>query len=289
MTADQEGDAMAANPEAVAAGPSDPDAVVFVHGLWMTPRSWERWAKRYEDRGYRVLATAWPGMESEVEALNADPSPIAELDVDQIVAHYARIIGELDSPPIVMGHSLGGTVLQVLLGRGLGAAGVGVAAGTVKGVPDLPLSTLRATLPALRNPFKRHSAVPLEKKEFRYAFANTLSREESDGIHERYHVPCAVTVLREAAFASLHRDAPTGVDFTNDDRAPMLFIAFEHDHVIPPEVGRHNAEKHSGSQAVAELQGFLGRPHFPGAPGYEDVADHAIEWAAKHAAARSPA
>lgn len=177
--------------------------------------------------------------------------------------------------------------MQVLLDRGLGAAGVGVAAGTVKGVPDLPLSTLRATLPALRNPFKRHSAVPLKKKEFHCAFANTLSREESDEIHERYHVPCAVTVPREAAFASLHRDAPNGVDFANDDRAPMLFVAFEHDHIIPPNASRRKAERYSGSQAVTEFQEFLGRPHFPGAPGYEDVADHAIEWAAKHAAARS--
>jgi pimeloyl-ACP methyl ester carboxylesterase len=186
-----------------------------------------------------------------------------------------------------MGHSLSGTVMEVLLDRGLGAAGVGVAVGTVKGVPDLPLSTLRATLPALRNPFKRHAAVPLNAKQFQYAFANTLSQEESDEIHARYHVPCAVTVLREAAFASLHRDAPTKVDFANDDRAPLLFITFEHDHTIPPNGSRHNAEKYSGSQAITEFQEFLGRPHFPGAPGYEEVADHAIEWAAKHAATRS--
>ncbi|QIN85155.1 alpha/beta fold hydrolase [Rubrobacter tropicus] len=266
-----------------------PDTVVLIHGLWLTGRSWEKWADRFEGRGYKVLAPNWPGMEGEVEALNADPSPIAELDIDQIVDHYTRIIGELDKPPIIMGHSLGGTVLQVLLDRGLGAAGVGVAAGTVKGVPDLPLSTLRATLPALRNPFKRHSAVPLNRNEFHYAFANTLSQEESDEIYERYHVPCAVTVLREAAFASLHCDAPTTVDFANDDRAPLLFITFEHDHIIPPNVGRHNAEKYSGSKAVTEFQEYLARPHFPGAPGWEEVADHAIEWAAKHAAARARA
>lgn len=280
---------MTTNPEAATTDKATPDTVVFIHGLWMTPRSWEKWAERYEERGYKVLAPAWPGMEGEVESLNANPSPIAELDVDQIVDHYVRIINELEKPPIIMGHSLGGTVLQVLLDRGLGAAGVGVAAGTVKGVPDLPLSTLRATLPALRNPFKRHSAVPLNAKEFHYAFANTLSQEESDEIYERYHVPCAVTVLREAAFASLHRDAPTTVDFANDDRAPLLFITFEHDHIIPPNVSRHNAEKYSGSKAVTEFQEFLARPHFPGAPGYEEVADHAIEWAAKHAVTRSRA
>ena len=268
---------------------SGPDTVLFVHGLWMTPRSWEKWAERYEERGYKVLAPAWPGMEGEVEALNADPSPIADLDVDDIVDHYTRIIEELDSPPIIMGHSLGGTVLQVLVDRGLGAAAVGVAPGTVKGVPDLPLSTLRATLPALRNPFKRHSAVPLNPRQFHYAFANTLSQEESDEIRDRYHVPCAVTVLREAAFASLHRDAPTKVDFARDDRAPMLFMAFEHDHIIPPSVARHNAEKYAESEATTEFKEFEGRPHFPGAPGYEEVADYAIEWAEEHARTRSTA
>src|SRR5215207_5764357 len=141
------------NPHMDAPDPVAPDTLVLIHGLWMTPRSWEKWAERYEARGYKVLAPARPGMEGEVEALNADPSPIADLDIDQIVEHYIRIINELDKPPIIMGHSLGGTVMQVLLDRGLGAAGVGVAAGTVKGVPDLPLSTLRATLPALRTPF----------------------------------------------------------------------------------------------------------------------------------------
>jgi len=273
-------------PGTVAPDPNSPDTIILIHGLWMTPLSWEKWAERYESRGYKVIAPAWPGMEGEVEELNRDPSPIAELDVDQIVEHYERIINELDSPPIIMGHSLGGTVLQVLLDRGFGAAGVGIAPGTVKGVPDLPFSTLRATLPALRNPFKRHPAVPLNPKQFHYAFANTLSQEESDEIRDRYHVPCAVTVLRESAFASLHQDAPTTVDFTKDDRAPMLLIAFEHDHIIPPSVARHNVEKYAESKAVTEFKEFPDRPHFPGVPGYEEVADYTIEWATEHATTR---
>jgi pimeloyl-ACP methyl ester carboxylesterase len=213
-------------------------------------------------------------MEGEVEALNDDPSPIAELDVDQIVEHYARIIDGLDKPPIIMGHSLGGTIMQVLLDRGLGAAGVGVASGTVKGVPDLPLSTLRTTLPALRNPFKRNAAVPLAPRQFHYAFTNTLSEEESDEVYERYHVPCAVTVLREAAFASLHRDAPTKVDFANDDRAPLLFITFEHDHTIPPE--RQPPQRR-------EVLGLASDHRVPGVPGAS-----ALPWRARLGGARRP-
>jgi pimeloyl-ACP methyl ester carboxylesterase len=184
-------------------------------------------------------------MEAEVEALNRDPSPIARLDVGQIVDHDVGIIRGLDRPPIIMGRSLGGTITQLLLDRGLGAAGVGVASGTVKGVRDLPLSTPRAAAPALRNPFSR-TAAPLNAKQFHYAFANTLSREESDQIYARYHVPGARGVLRQAAFASLSRDSPVEVDFRNDDRAPLLFVAFEHDHFVPPKASRHNAEKYGG-------------------------------------------
>ncbi|MBC8138715.1 MAG: alpha/beta hydrolase [Fibrella sp.] len=261
--------------------PAAADTVLFIHGLWMTPRSWENWAARYESRGYKVLAPSWPGMEAEVEELNRDSSPIAHLDVTHITDHYDKIIRALDKPPIIMGHSLGGTVMQLLLDRGLGAAAVGVAAGTVKGVPDLPLSTIWATLPVLGNPFNPGKATPLSAEQFHYAFANTLSKEESDKIYERYHVPCANRVLFEAAFASFHNDAPTAVDFDRAGRAPLLFIAFEHDHIIPPDVSRHNAEKYGESKAVTEFHEFLGRPHFPGAPGWEDVADYALAWATK--------
>ena len=266
-----------------------PDTIVLIHGLWMTPRSWENWAARYESRGYKVLAPAWPGMEAEVEELNRDPSPIAELDVEQIVDHYEAIIRELESPPIVMGHSIGGTITQLLLDRGLGAAGVGVASGTVKGVLDLPLSTLKASSPVLLNPLNRGKAVPLDEKQFHYAFGNTLSQEESDAIYERYHVPAAATVLFEVAFANLHLHAPTKVNFENDERAPLLFIAFEEDHVVPPKASRHNAEKYEDSKAMTAFKEFPGRPHFPGAPGWEEVADYALDWATENAAIRPAA
>jgi pimeloyl-ACP methyl ester carboxylesterase len=260
--------------------------ILFIHGLWMTPRSWEKWMERYESRGHRVLAPSWPGLEVEVEALNQDPTPLKQLDVDKIVAHYDRIIRDLDSPPIIMGHSLGGTITQLLLARGLGAAGVGVAPGSVRGVPDLPLSTLRATRPAAGNPFNRGGASPLNAKQFQYAFANTLSREESDAIYTRYHVPAANRVLMEVALATLTRNKSVTVDF-EQDRAPYLAIAFEHDHIIPPKVARHNVEKYAKSPAISEFREFKDRPHFPGAPGWEEVADYALDWATEKAGARA--
>jgi len=259
------------------------DTIVFIHGLWMTPRSWENWAARYESRGYKVLAPSWPGLEAEVEALNRDSSPLTKLDVTKIVDHYDRIIRELESPPIIIGHSLGGTITQLLLDRGLGAAGVGIASGTVKGVRDLPLSTLRASRPVLGRPFNRGNATPLNAKQFRYGFANTLSQEESDEIYRRYHVPAANRVLAEVAFANLKRNSPVTVDFSSDRRAPLLFIAFENDHIVPPKASRHNAEKYAKSKALTEFKEYPGRPHFPGAPGWEEVADYALSWATANA------
>ena len=258
-----------------------PDTIVLIHGLWLTSRSWERWIDRYTGRGYRVLAPAWPGMEAEVEALNADPAPIGRLTVDRIVDHYEEIILSLERPPIIMGHSFGGTFTQILLDRGLGAAGVGVASATVKGVRDLPLSTIKVAAPAL-NPLKRDEAVPLTAKEFHYAFANTLTQAESDAIYRRYHVPAATTVLHEYAFANFHRDAPTAVDFRREARAPLLFIAFGEDHVMPPKVVGHTEEKYDDSVSITEFREFPGRPHFPAAPGWEEVADYALTWAEAH-------
>jgi pimeloyl-ACP methyl ester carboxylesterase len=265
-----------------------PDTIVLIHGLWMTPRSWENWIPRYEGQGHTVLAPAWPGLEVEVEELNRDSTPLETLQLAQIADHYDELIRGLDSPPIIMGHSTGGTVTQILLDRGLGAAGVGIASGTVKGVFDLPLTTLKASAGVLWNPFNRGKAVPIDRKQFHYAFTNTLSEEESDAIYDRYQVPAAATVLFELAFQNLHRHPATEVDFEKDDRAPLLFVAFENDHLVPPNASRHNAEKYESSQAVTEFKEFPGRPHFPGAPGWEEVADYALAWAVQQAT-KSPA
>ena len=261
---------------------SSPDTIVLIHGLWLTARSWEGWAERYRARGYRVLAPPWPGMDGEVQALNADPSPIARLTLEEVVDHYERIIIDLDRPPIIMGHSYGGTFTQVLLDRGLGAAGVGVASWTVKGVPDIPFSTIRATAPAL-NPFAKGKAVPLSAEQFHYAFTNTLSRQDSDEVYRCHHVPASSTVLQEGGFANFHRNSPTTVDFHRTGRAPLLFLAFGEDHIVTPSASRHNEQKYDSSGSVTEFHEFPGRPHFPAVPGWEKVADYALAWAQEHA------
>jgi pimeloyl-ACP methyl ester carboxylesterase len=263
--------------------PQTPDTILFIHGLWLTPRSWENFASRYESRGYRTLAPGWPGTEGEVEALRADPSLFDGLDLKAVVEHYDGVIRSLDKPPILIGHSLGGAVMQLLVDRGLGAAGVGLAPAAVKGIRDLPLSTLRSSFAVLRNPFKRGRGIPYTKGQFAYGMANTLDRESSDGLWERYGVPAASGVLFDVALANIARSSPASVNFANGDRAPMLLIAFEHDHVVPPKVIRHLVRKYGASAAVTEYKEFPGRPHFPGAPGWEEVADFALAWALESA------
>lgn len=256
------------------------DTIVLIHGLWMTPRSWEHWVERYSAAGYRVITPSWPGLEGEVEALNTDPTPLTRLDVTMIVDHYERIIRDLERPPMIIGHSFGGTFVQLLLDRGLGAAGVALAPSPVRGVRRLPLSTLRVTAPVLRNPANRRRAVPLTPEQFHYAFCNTMSKSESRAAYDRHHVPAAANVLFQGALANISPTTPLKVDFTNANRAPLLFMAGGEDHVIPPAVNRENARKYRRTSALTAFREFEGRSHYTvGQPGWEAIADYALEWA----------
>src|SRR3712207_9102241 len=171
------------------ADPSAPDTIVLIHGLWVTSRSWEKWAERYEARGYRVLTPAYPGFEVEVEALNEDPSPIEALTIPGVVEHTESIVAALENPPIIMGHSAGGLFTQILLDHGYGAAGVAIDSAPAESVRVTPVSQIRSFFPFLKNPANRHKAVGFTKEQFHKSFANTLSREESDEAYQRYHIP----------------------------------------------------------------------------------------------------
>lgn len=258
---------------------TSPDTIVLIHGLWMTPRSWEHWIDRYTERGYRVIAPAWPGLEGEVEQIRRDPSPLAGLGITEIVDHYDTIVRELDRPPIVMGHSFGGGFTQLLLDRGLGAAGVAISSAPVKGVLRLPLSSLRSAWPALKNPANRKRAFPLTPEQFRYRFGNTLSEGQSNEVYSRLYVPGSGRVLFQAAFANLNTRATTRVDFRRPGRAPMLMIAGERDHVAPASIVQENVKRYGRSGAITDYKEFPGRSHhIAGEKGWEEVADYALDW-----------
>jgi pimeloyl-ACP methyl ester carboxylesterase len=258
-----------------------PDTIVLIHGLWMTPRSWEHWIDRYQSRGYRVLAPAYPGLEVEVEALRADPAPIEALTVPAVVEHLEGIVRELERPPILMGHSFGGLLTQILLDHGYGACGVVIDSAPTEGIKVVPVSQIRATFPVLRNPANRHRAVGFTPEQFHYAFTNTLSKEASDAVYERYHIPAPGRFVWDPVLANFtpgHQD--TYVDFKNDARAPLLFIAGGEDNIMPPSVNESNVKHYRHSTAITAYKEFPGRSHYTvGQDGWEEVADFALAWA----------
>ncbi len=264
-----------------------PDTIVLLHGFWVTPRSWEHWIDHYQARGFRVLAPAYPGFEVEVEALNADPSPIEALTVPAIVEHFESVIGELDSPPIVMGHSAGGAFTQIVLDHGFGAAGVAINSAPTEGVAVVPLSQVKASFPVLRNPANRHRAVGFTFEQWHYAFTNTFSEEQSRALYERYHVPASGSIFWGSALANIHPGHDdTYVDYHNDNRAPLLFISGSDDHLMPPKIQRSNA-KHYKSDTITEIMQFEGPHLLPATDGWQEVADYALDWALSHATKRA--
>lgn len=261
-----------------------PDTIVLIHGLWMTPRSWEHWVERFTGKGFTAIAPSWPGMEAENEELLKDPSPIARVSAPEIIDHYERIVDKLDRPPIIMGHSFGGGFVQALLNRGVGAAGVAIDPAPPKGVLKLPFSTIRSGWSILRNPGNRHKAVPFSEHQFRYAFGNTLTEEASRAAYERYAVPGAGAVLWEGAMANLKGASPFRIDWHKGDRAPLLILGGGADHVVPPGLSR-SIFKHYQGPATVEYKEFPGRSHYTcGQDGWEAVADYALTWATAHAA-----
>jgi pimeloyl-ACP methyl ester carboxylesterase len=265
--------------------PPGPDTIVLIHGFWVTPRSWEEWKAHYEAKGYRVLTPAYPGLEVEVEAINADPSPLETLTVPAIIAHLEAVIAELDAPPILMGHSAGGVFTQILLDHGVGAVGVAINSAPTEGVAVIPLSQIRSTFPVLKNPANRHRAVGFTFEQWRYAFTNTFDETRSRELYERYAIPASGAIFWESAFATItpgHQGSY--VDYANDDRPPLLFISGSEDHLMPPSVQKSNL-KHYTSDTVTERVEYEGPHLLPSIDGWEEIADFALDWAVAHATA----
>jgi pimeloyl-ACP methyl ester carboxylesterase len=263
---------------------TSPDTIVLIHGLWMTPLAWEHWVARYEARGFRVLTPGYPGVgpgEQGVAALRADASALADVGVREVTDHLAGVIESLETPPVLMGHSFGGAFVQLLLDAGLGHAGVSIDGAAVKGVNSLPLSEIRSTLPVLGNPANAHRAVALTPSQFHYAFTNTLSDDESQAAYDRYAVPTPGRILFQGGLAAVTPHATTIYNFANDDRAPLLFVSGGSDHILPPRVQRENYDKNvARSAALTAYTVFPERDHYTcGEPGWEAVADFALEWA----------
>ncbi len=173
--------------------------VLFIHGLWLHATSWQPWEELFAERGYAPSAPGWPGEPATVAEARDNPEAIADHGIDEVTSHYAKIIADMPQPPVLVGHSFGGMIVEKLLGENSGAAGIAIDAAQIKGVLPLPLSSLRATLPVFKNPANKHRAVSLTADQFHYAFGNAISREESDRLYDAWTIPAPGPPLFEAA------------------------------------------------------------------------------------------
>ncbi|TPG13414.1 alpha/beta hydrolase [Pedococcus bigeumensis] len=253
--------------------------VLFIHGLWLHATSWEAWLSRFDDEGYDAQAPGWPGDGPTVDASRADPDAIGDHGIDDVVAHFAELIDQLPEKPILIGHSFGGMIAQKLLGQNRATAAIAIDAAQIKGVLPVPLSALRATLPVFKNPGNRHRAVSLDAQQFRFAFGNAISSDESDQLFERWTIPAPGRPLFEAAAANFDPHSPAKVATDNEGRGPLLLIASGQDHTVPESVTRSTFKQYRHSAAVTELKTFADRGHsLVIDSGWTEVADVCLKW-----------
>jgi pimeloyl-ACP methyl ester carboxylesterase len=253
--------------------------VIFIHGLWLHATSWAAWAETFEAAGYPTSAPGWPGEPDTVEQARAHPDSVADHGIDDVVGHYASIIDALPAPPILVGHSFGGMIAQKLLAQDRAAAAVAIDAAQIKGVLPLPPSSLRVTFPVFRNVANRHRAVSLTAEQFRYAFGNAVTEQESDDLYQRWAIPSPGKPLFEAAAANFDPHSPAKVDTGNQGRGPLLLIMGGRDHTVPEAVTRATLKQYRHSDAVTDILEFADRAHSLTVDhGWRDVADAALAW-----------
>jgi len=251
--------------------------IVLINGLWMTALSWEHWIKHYAGKGYNVIAGNWPGMEGDIQQLRRDPSSFATLGLNDVVDHYEEIIRELESPPIIIGYGFGGLVTQILLDRGWGAAGVGIASAPVKGIARLPLSMLKLAFSVLGKSLGNKTA-SLTAEQFHHAFANSLTETESLDAFKRYIVPAPTRVLLQTAFANFTLHTAATVNLRNDTRAPLLLVAGGEDRAVPSSLVKANFDLYRESKAETDYKEYPEQTHLTLLQETK-VADYVLGWA----------
>jgi pimeloyl-ACP methyl ester carboxylesterase len=251
--------------------------VVFIHGLWLLPSSWDRWATVFEEAGFTALTPGWPDDPETVEEAKAHPEVFAGKSVGQVADHYSAVIAKLTKKPAVIGHSFGGLMTQIVAGRGESAASVAIDPAPFRGVLPLPISALRSASPVLRNPANRSRAVPLTYEQFRYAFANAVDEDEAKALYDTYAVATPGEPLFQAAAANLNPWTEAKVDTDNPDRGPLLVISGEKDHTVPWAIANASYKQQKDNPGVTEIVEIKGRGHaLTIDSGWREVADTAL-------------
>jgi pimeloyl-ACP methyl ester carboxylesterase len=261
------------------------NSVIFIHGLWIHATAWQPWLHLFTERGYAVSAPGWPGDSDTVAATRENADALDDIGIEDIVNHYVEILGEGGKHhpmPVVVGHSFGGLIAQELLAGGHIAAAVAIDPAPIKGVKALPLAQLRSAFPVLGNPANRHRTVALNAKQFRYAFGNTLTEQESDELHDKWTIPGPGRPLFEDATANFHKDSPAKVDTHLIDRGPLLLTSGSQDHTVPLKVTKEVYDLYLKGGSDTEFHEFEGRGHsLTIDAGWRDVADVVLEWLAR--------
>lgn len=265
------------NEQVERANASTATPVVFIHGLWLLPSSWDRWATVFEEAGYIALTPGWPDDPETVAEANANPEVFAGKSVGQVADHYEAVIRRLERKPAVIGHSFGGLLSQIVAGRGLSAASVAVDPAPFRGVLPLPISALKAGSPVLSNPANRNRAIPLTYDQFRYAFANAVSEDEAKELYETFAVPAPGRPLFQAATANLNPWTEAKVDTDNPDRGPLLIVSGEKDNTVPWALANAAYKQQKDNAGVTEIVEIKGRGHaLTIDSGWREVADTAL-------------
>ena len=253
--------------------------VVFVHGLWLLPSSWDRWAELFEQAGYAAVTPSWPDDPETIEEARAHPEVFARKTLGQVADHVAEVIQALTKKPVVMGHSTGGLLAQMIADRGLSAATVAIDPGPFRGVLPLPISALRSAAPVLANPLNRNRAVALTLDQFKYGWANALSDEEAKELYDSYHVAAPGVALMQMANANLNPWTEAKLDPANPDRGPLLFIEGEKDHTAPWAIANASYKRQRRNPAVTEIEKVPNRGHsLTIDSGWREVADTALRF-----------
>ena len=258
--------------------------VVFVHGLWLLPTSWDRWAELFEKNGYTALTPGWPDDPDTVAQAKAHPEVFANKSVGDVADHFEDVIRGLKKKPAVIGHSFGGLLAQILAGRGVAKVSVAIDPAPFRGVLPLPISSLRSASPVLKNPANYHRAVPLTYEQFRYSFANAVSEDEAKELYAAFSVPTSGEPLFEAAFANLNPWTEVRVDTKNPKRGPLLILEGEKDHVVPWAIANASYKRQRRNDGVTEIMKVPGRGHALTIDhGWQEVADIALAFVQKYA------
>jgi len=262
---------------------ADRTPVVFVHGLWLHADSWGEWLDLFRSAGYEAIALGWPGDSGSVEEARKHPERVAGIGIEDVVDHYAKVITDLPAPPVLIGHSFGGLIVQRLLGEGTGAAAVAIDPAPIKGVWRLPFSAIRVASVALRSPGNTNRAVSLSIDQFRYGFGNALPPHEAAVLYDRWTIPSPGKPLFEAALANFSRQSPAEVNTKNPTRGPLLLIAGGMDHAAPPAITRSTLKQYHGTEAITDYREFPDRGHSLALDhGWRGVADATLKWLEGH-------